>query len=225
VIRLFVTGTGTGVGKTVVARAIARALVRRGATVAAVKPVESGAPERAGALAPEDAVALARAAGRGSEGVPACLYALPDPVSPHLAAARAGVTISAGAILEMLESSEEGVDAVIAEGAGGLLVPLADDLLLADAIARAPYRLLIVAPNALGSINATLLTVEAARRRGIDVAGVVLDRTAPPGLGNAEAIAAFGRVPVIGEFPDAPVDDDDALAALAEEHLDIDALG
>jgi len=221
--RLFVTGTGTGVGKTVVARAIAAAWRGRGLRVEALKPVETGVPLMDGNPAPADALALARAAGRVPVAGDLCRVALPDPVSPHLAAARAGVRIDLDQLLAFLRERSAGADAAIAEGAGGLLVPLSDDRLQAELVARLGWPLLVVAPNALGAINATLLTLEAAASRGIPLAGVVLSRTPAADFGNAAAIARHGGVPVLGELPDTP-DDDDALAALAEAHLDLDAL-
>jgi len=217
---IFVSGTDTGVGKTVVARAIVRALVRQGVDVVVAKPVESGADPT-----PADALAL-RAAACSDDSLDAiCPFRFPDPVSPHLAAARVGARIDGEAILALLARLADGHELVVAEGAGGLLVPLADDLLYADVIARSGYRLLVVAPDVLGTINATLLTLEAARARGIEVAGVVLNRTPPADLGNAEAIAAHGRVPILGRLPScADPDDDDALADLAERNLDLGAL-
>lgn len=222
---IFVSGTDTEVGKTVVARGIVRALARRGEQVAVAKPVESGAEEVDGELVPADAAALLRAARSRQTLDEVCAFRFPDPVSPHLAAANVGAQIDGDAIVKLLDRLAHESQVAIAEGAGGLLVPLTEDLLYADVIARSGYRLVVVAPNALGTINATLLTIEAARARGIDAAGVVLNRTPPAELGNAEAIAAHGRVPILGQLPTADdPEDDDALADLVERHLDLDAL-
>lgn len=221
--RVFVTGTDTEVGKTIVARAITRAAARRGLKVRAIKPVESGAPIVDGRPSPLDARALAEAAeGPGAE--PAFAYGLRDPVSPHLAAARDGVEIEPAPILALLEDAERGADVVIAEGAGGLMVPLSRTLLFADVIARTGYRLVIVAPNVLGTINATLLTIEAARARRIPLAGVILNGTPATDLGNADAIFSFGKTRILGEMPTAKELDDESLADLAEAHLDLDQL-
>lgn len=223
---VFVTGTDTGVGKTIVTRAVVRALVRRGVRVAALKPVESGAALVDGELVPADAVALVEAARTADRIADVCCYRFPDPVSPHLAAARVGEAIAARPILDLLERRRHGADLVIAEGAGGLLVPLSDTLLYGDLIARSGFALLIVAPNVLGTINATLQTIEAARRRGIEVIGVVLNRTPPTELDNAAAIATHGQVRILGALPtvvDADTDTD-ALADAAERAIDLDAL-
>jgi len=215
----FVTGTGTGVGKTIVARALVRALVRRGISVRAIKPVESGVPLVDGAPRPEDALALARACGTSAKDAGG--YRFAAPVSPHLAAAMEGTRIEPAPILELLSLSLDGIDVVIAEGAGGLLVPMNDDLLYGDLVARSGYSLVIVAPNALGAINSALTTVEAARARGMEVTGVILSMTAPIPLGNAEAIARHGAVRILGELPTVDTGDDDVLAGAAEASLDL----
>jgi len=221
---IYLTGTDTEVGKTIVTRAIVRAAVRRGIDVVALKPVESGAPEVDGELVPEDAVALIEAA-RSQEGIgDICRYRFPDPVSPHLAAERVGRAIEPGPILELLAGHARRHELVIAEGAGGLLVPLSDTLLYGDLIAESGFALVIVAPNVLGTINATLQTVEAARRRNIEVLGVVLNQTPPTELGNADAIATHGAVPILGELPTADIGDTDALADAAERTLNLDPL-
>lgn len=218
---VFVTGTGTGVGKTAVARGIARALARAGVKVAALKPVESGAPE-AGAPC-SDAEALRRASGWGTlEEVRA--YGLAAPVSPHLAAAREGIRIDPDRLDALLRRAEAGAGLVLAEGAGGLLVPLTDELLYADFIASTGYRVVVVARDALGAIHATLAALEAARAHGVGVIGVILNGTPEADFDNAGAIARFGRVPILGRFPTVDPPTDDALADAAEAHLDLDAI-
>lgn len=221
---IFVTGTDTGVGKTIVTRALVRVLVDTGMRVAALKPVESGAPEIDGRLVPDDASALIRAARSGHDVSDVCAYSFPDPVSPHLAAARVGVTIEKDHILEILKRHRNDFDLIVAEGAGGLMVPLSRTLLYADLIAATGFVTLLVSPNVLGSINATLLTLEAARSRGIEIAGVVLNRTPPAQLGNADAISHHGQVRVLGEFPTVDSASDDELADAARRTLDLDSI-
>ncbi len=220
---IFVTGTDTEVGKTIVTRAIVRAAVRRGRSVSALKPVESGVPKVNGAWAPMDATALLAASARDFAISEICPYMFPDPVSPHLAARRVGGSIVSEPILDLLEDHRGRSDLVIAEGAGGLLVPLSDDLLYADLIARTGFELLVVAPNVLGTINATLGTLEAASARGIKVLGVVLNKTPAADLGNGEAIARHGKVEILGEFPTLDGNDDE-LASAAESALDLDRI-
>jgi dethiobiotin synthetase len=221
---VFITGTGTDVGKTVVTRALARALSRRGLKIAAVKPVESGIARRPGEKHPTDAAALRAAAGSIVSDDDICAYLLDDPVSPHLAAARQGVRIDPARIGAMLERASTAHDLVLAEASGGLLVPLSGELLYADLIAKVGLPLVVVAPNALGAINATLLTLEAARSRGIEVLGVVLSGSPKAELGNAEAIGRFGRTRLLGLLPTVVPPDDERLADAAEAHLDLDVI-
>ncbi|MCP4198551.1 MAG: dethiobiotin synthase, partial [Proteobacteria bacterium] len=147
---IFVTGTDTEVGKTVVTRALVRALVNRGLAARAVKPVESGAPAVNGQLLPKDALALKRAANRDGDVKDIYAYAFSDPVSPQLAAQRVGEEIEIAPVLALLDAEEQGADLVVAEGAGGLLTPLSDDLLYGDLVAKAGLELVIVSPNVLG---------------------------------------------------------------------------
>lgn len=222
---IFVTGTNTEVGKTIVTRAIVGALVRRGIDVSAVKPVESGAPkDDTGRYCPKDAFALARACGQDPTLTANTAYCFSAPVSPHLAARKEGRTIDSEPILALLHRELQNSKVVVAEGAGGLLVPLSDTLLYADVIAESGFGLLIVAPDILGAINATLTTIESARLRSIPVLGVVLNRSGLMDWDNAAAIAAHGQVPILGKFPEATDAGDEQLARLAEEHIAIDEI-
>ncbi len=216
---IFVTGTNTDVGKTVITRGITGALARRGVRVVAVKPVESGAAD-----GPQDAMALARVAHTPFETAEVSVYTFRDPVSPHLAAAREGRTIDRQPILEFLSGWTARAEVVIAEGAGGFLVPLSDHMTYAEVIADSGFDLVIVAPNILGTINATLLTIEAARTRGIPVTGVILNGAPATPLGNREAIQSYGQVPVLGEFPEVSRLDDAVLADRAESAIDLNGL-
>jgi dethiobiotin synthetase len=200
--KFFITGTDTDVGKTVISQAIISALVKRGLTVSVAKPVESGAVKTPSGLLPGDAQTLADAAGLSNNNLnKVCCYSFEEAVSPHLAAHNAGVEIKRNAILSLLKQRENESDVFIAEGAGGFMVPLGNGLLYADIMQSAGYPLVIVALNRLGTINATLLTIEAARKRGLEIRGVVLNKTPKKEWGNAEAIEKYGRVKIIGEFP------------------------
>lgn len=217
---IFVTGTNTGVGKTVITRALARAALRRGLRPVALKPVESGVTGGQ----ETDAACIARAAGRSASTDEYCLYAFSKPVSPHLAARWDNRIVDPERIVQFLMEWSAHADFVIAEGAGGLLVPLTDGVTFGDVIARTDFALLIVAPDVLGTINGTLLTIEAARRRQIPICGVVLNGTGDDSLENGAAVAAFGHVPVLGTFPSLKSFDDDSLADAAEAALDLDSL-
>lgn len=176
--RFVITGTDTGIGKTVFSAALAGAL---GAPY--WKPIQSGLEEES------DSEAVARLAG-----VPvlAEAYRLVTPVSPHLAAEIDGVNIDADATMP-----PEGD--LIVEGAGGTLVPVTRRLLYADLFARWAIPVIICARTALGTINHSLLTIEALRSRGVPIHGIAFLGDAVP---DSEAtIAAMGRVPRLGRLP------------------------
>ncbi len=174
-IRLGVTGTDTGVGKTVVSVALLTLMGQRGIRAAAMKPIETGVTERG----PDDAGLLARAAGvkRPLEDVNPFRYA--DPLAPRVAAERAGTPVDMRALDAAFERVTRDADAVVVEGAGGLLVPIAPRLSYADLFLRWGLDLVIVAANRLGAINHVLLTLEAAAHSGLRVRGIVLNAVTP----------------------------------------------
>lgn len=194
----FVTGTDTNVGKTFAACGIAAALRRRGVDVGVMKPVASGAAD--------DALALIKASGVDDPLDLVNPIRLKDPLSPHLAAKREGKVIDLRRIDKAWKELASRHEVVIVEGAGGLLVPIRDGFTMADLAKRMELPLLIVARDALGTINHATLTVEAARSRGLKVLGVVVNRHRPgkPDLAerlNPEAIAEAAEVRVLGSLP------------------------
>ena len=224
--RLFVTGTDTGVGKSTISCALLAAWRRSGKAVAGFKPIETGCKAAAdGTLIPEDALRLARAAGDPAPRPDCCPIRFGVPASPEAAAKAEARTIDLGAADAAFDRFD--AEVVLIEGAGGLLVPIGADLTMADLAKRWGATLLIVARASLGTINHTLLTIEAAQRRGLHISGVVLNRTNPPGpddADNADAIRRHGRVPVLGTFPLLPEASFERLADLAERSLDLQAL-
>jgi len=193
---VFITATDTGVGKTFVACALARAAVRRGLRVAVCKPCETGDGD--------DGARLIAATGRALDESLARPYRFALAASPEVAARAAGVTIDLERIAAAFAALAADADVVFVEGAGGLLVPVAPQLLMADVAARLALPLVIVARASLGTVNHTLLTIEAARARRLAVAGVVLCRavatSGPDEPTNAEAIARWGDVRILGHF-------------------------
>ncbi len=172
---LFVTATDTGVGKTEVACALLRAARAGGLDAVGMKPAQSGASEGE----PSDAERLLAASG-GVEPLHAiCPYALRAPLAPAVAARLEGIEISLGRILDAARALAARHAAVVVEGAGGLLVPLTERETYADLAAALGLPVLVVARAGLGTVNHTALTVEALRRRGLAIAGIVLNRTAP----------------------------------------------
>jgi len=194
----FVTGTDTGVGKTVLAGAIVAALRARGVAVRALKPIITGLGEPSGPAWPPDHVLLGRAAGCPPDQV--VLSSYDTAASPHLAAALAGDQIDPELLRRRIRAAADDGELVIVEGVGGLLVPLADGYDVRDLARELSLPLLIAARSGLGTINHTLLTLEAARAAALQVAGVVL--TPWPELpseierSNHETIGRLGSVPV-----------------------------
>jgi dethiobiotin synthetase len=194
---LFVTGIGTGVGKTIVSAALLAALRAAGAQVRAYKPVVTGLAEPPGAWPPDHEL-LALAAGMTPEEVAPLRFG--PAVSPHLAASLAGEPTDGVALVERARACASAGETLIVEGVGGLLVPLTDDFTVRDLAVELDLPLLIAASPGLGTINHTLLTIEAARAVGLSVAAVVLTPwpSEPSRMqrSNRETIARLGDVEV-----------------------------
>jgi dethiobiotin synthetase len=191
---LFVTGTDTGVGKTVLSGAIVAALRARGLEIKPLKPVMTGLDEPG----PADHELLSVAGGCAAQEVALISYG--PPVSPHLAAELAGQPISCAELKSAVEAAAAHADAVVVEGVGGLLVPLSDDCDVRALAFALGLPLVVAARPGLGTINHTLLTLEAARAAGLTVAAVVLTPwPAEPdvvALSNRDTIARLGQVAV-----------------------------
>jgi len=205
---VFVTGTGTEVGKTVVAAVIAGALAAAGERVHVFKPAVTGIDDPGEA----DHELLRRAAGSEQSDEEIAPYRYAPPASPHLAAEMAGEEIDPERLLEAACAAAGDADALVCEGVGGLLVPLtwrlsrpraeevAKAYLVRDLAVDLKLPVVVAAPPALGTINHTLLTIEAARAVGLEVAAVVLTPwPESPGRieeSNRETIEAMGEVRV-----------------------------
>ncbi len=175
---VFVTGTGTEVGKSVVAAAIAAEATAEGLSVAVFKPAVSGLDE--GGEADHELLARASESAQGPDEIAPYRYG--PPVSPHLAAEMAGEEIDAGRLERAAGDAAAGADAIVCEGVGGLMVPLRPDYLVRNLAAHLGLPLVIVAHAGLGTINHTLLTIEAAWAAELEVRAVVLNRwPAEPG--------------------------------------------
>lgn len=175
---LFITGTGTGVGKTYVASMICRALVAEGRHVGVYKPVASGCRYDGGGLVSDDAVTLWEAAGRPGQLRAVCPQRFAAPLAPHLAARAEGRQVDPALLRSGLDVWLDGYEIVVVEGAGGLLSPVSDDEYVADLACDFGWPLIVVAANRLGVIHETLATlvVAATFRNGQDVAGIVLNQ-------------------------------------------------
>jgi dethiobiotin synthetase len=216
-IRLGVTGTDTGVGKTVIAVAMVALLRRRGLRVAAMKPVETGVAP--GAVT--DAARLRAAAGGGDRPSDVGPVTYAEPLAPLVAAARAGRQVDLEALDAAFARLSAERDAIVVEGAGGLLVPLTEGVSYAELFARWHLGVVVVAANRLGAINHVLLTVHAARAAELRVRGVVLNActaTAPDAAAQTNAAALAQLLPGVPVLSCPWLTDvsDDALVAHAE---------
>lgn len=194
---VFVTGTGTEVGKTVVAAVIARTLAAEGKRVAVFKPAVTGLEEEG----ETDHALLRRASGSEQSDEEIAPYRYDPPASPHLAAAMAGKEIDPARLRQVAADAAASGDAIVCEGVGGFFVPLSPTYLVRDLAADLGYPLVIVASPGLGTINHTLLTIESARAAGLDVAAVALnpwpEEPTAVERSNRGTIAALGAVPVL----------------------------
>ncbi len=211
----FVTGTDTGVGKTVLAAAIVAALRSRGVAARPLKPVITGLDDPPGDDWPPDDELLGGAAGIPAAEVSPLRYG--PAVSPHLAAELAGAPLTREALLEAVrEAAARAADVLVVEGVGGLLVPLAPGYDVRDLARDVGLPVLLAARPGLGTINHTRLTLEAARAAELDVRAVVLTPwpAEPDAIArsNRATIAQLGEVPV-ATLPALPRADPAALAA------------
>ena len=215
----FVTGTDTGVGKTLVTAALLRRLRESGVTVAGMKPVAAGTVQGPEGPANEDALLLQ------SESSVRHPYAIVNPwlftpaIAPHIAAAEAGVVIDTGRIVKAHEILRASADVVLAEGAGGFLVPMDTHRLFADLPGLLAMELLLVIGLRLGCLNHALLTVEAIAARGYRLAGWVgncIDPAFARRDANIATLTEMIAAPCIGIVPWlADPDVGEAAAALA----------
>jgi dethiobiotin synthase len=187
----FVTGTDTGVGKTVVSAALMHRL-RPHVPVRYWKPIQTGIEQD------DDTAVVVRLGACRDDEILAEGMRLPRPVSPHLAARLARVTLTVDSVLNPMERHRSSSRWVV-EGAGGVLVPLNDRELVIDLIVRLGLPAIIAARSALGTINHTLLTIQALRDRAVPIAGVVM--VGPPNEENRKAIERYGCTFVLGELP------------------------
>ncbi len=205
----FITGTDTNVGKTLFTAALARALCHEGVHVAAYKPVCSGAVflNQQGDTSPvwSDVEALFHATGERWPRDRISPQTFRAALSPPAAAALEGREVDEALLLAGYHWLAERAEMVLVEGAGGFYSPISTNWLNADLAERIGLPVVIVSPNRLGTINQTLLTLEAIRRRGLSVAGVVLNRNTahddPSAATNGAEIERHGHVRVFGEIP------------------------
>jgi dethiobiotin synthetase len=225
---LFITGTDTGVGKTLVAVGLVASLKESGIDVGVMKPIETGFR-----LSSSDSAFLKKAAGVSDSLESISPYRLKHPLSPFAAAHIEKVSIRFERIKGAYQRLSKEHQAVLVEGAGGLLVPITRKTTMADLAIQLKLPVLIVSRTSLGTLNHTLLTAEVARCRGIPVVGVIFNHLDQKiGLAertNSSTIRHFVGVPILGEIPYASflknkVRNDERIKEWVESHVDMNRI-
>jgi len=224
---IFIAGTDTGVGKTLVACGLAAVLRESGYKVGVMKPAETGCEEKNGKLFSQDAFYLKEASGSAEPLERICPYQLRAPLAPSVAAEREGTKIDIDFLAGLYREINSAHDVTIVEGAGGLLVPILPHYTYADLAKLLKLPVLVVAANRLGAINHLLLTLEHASCRGLRVLGYVLNQVASKSSlaseTNRDALLSLTAVPCVGEIPyvDGLETSRASLSGVVEEKLDL----
>jgi dethiobiotin synthetase len=219
----FITGTDTGVGKTLISTALLYGLAQRGLRAAGMKPVAAGAVLRDGAWHNDDVDEMAAAASIALPPALTAPYVLREAAAPHIAAAFENVDIDLDHIRTCYQKIAAAADAVVVEGVGGFRVPLSDRFDSADLARQLGLPVILVVGLRLGCINHTLLTADAIAARGLTLAGWIangVDPAMPHAEANIEALAKRLQAPPLGAVPWLPV----PLAAAAAAYLDFSGL-
>jgi len=204
---IFVTGTDTGVGKTLVAAAFLHAFSNCGLRAIGMKPVAAGCEVRGGRLVNDDVTSLKAASNIAAAEDDINPYRFPSPIAPHLAAAQAGEWISLERIHAAYTALAATADRVVVEGAGGLLVPLGKDGDFADLARSLDLPVVLVVGMRLGCLNHALLTAQAMHGRGLKFAGWIAN-SLDPGMaefaGNLQTLRDLLQAPLLGILPHGP---------------------
>ncbi len=204
---LFITGTDTDAGKTFVTAGIVSGFVNQGVNAVAAKPVQTGCVN---GIAEDLEFALKTACLSFTEPIlkELCPLRFEPACSPHLAAELADYSISLPSMISNLLNLQTDFECVVAEGAGGIMVPLGNKKLMLDLMVELVWPVVLVSSDKLGTINHTLLSISALRQAGLDIAGVVINHTSPPSSliskSNTVAIQEYGDVEILGEIPFSP---------------------
>ncbi len=202
---IFVVGTDTGVGKTLLSTLLCLLLRERGHDVGVMKPFETGVPRYSGIPVPQDASQLKAASGSDDPLELICPYCFEEPLAPAEAARREGVTVDLRRVHEAFKELSRKHEVMVVEGVGGLLVPIAPGVLLPELIKGFGLEMVLVGRSNLGTINHTLLSLYYCKREQMPVKGYILNRLSPdtdPSEGqNPVWISAFTDVPYLGTLP------------------------
>lgn len=221
----FVTGTDTGIGKTVVSAALIKTLRANGINACAMKPVETGCKRINGALIPSDGAFLKQIAFMDDPIEHITPFCFETPAAPSVASEIEKRDIDIRLIRERFQGLQKKYQAVIAEGVGGLLVPIKRDYFVINLVRELALPLIVVSRPSLGTINHTLLTVNYALKEGIKVAGIIINFNSRPDNTVAEetnpmVLEKLSPVPVIGTFPYLENLEDETIEKAALKHLD-----
>ncbi len=195
----FITGTDTGVGKTVVTACLATLYKSQGMKVGVMKPIETGVDPECSSAANSDAKFLMEVSGNNDAEEEVCPYRLKTPASPYQSAKIAGTLIKPATLLENFKVLQSRHDMMLVEGIGGLMVPITAHYNVADLALEIDLPLIIVSRTQVGTLNHTLLTINAARQRGLKIKGVILN-----GSGDLSDIEKQ-QGKIIEEFSDTPI--------------------
>jgi dethiobiotin synthetase len=225
----FITGTDTGVGKTVITLALIKAACRLGFTVCGMKPVESGCLQQGDVLVPSDGKFIKTIAHMEENigHITPCRFK--SPLAPLPASEIEGITVDFEKIIKAFADLSKKYDVVIVEGIGGLLVPITGNYFVIDMAKDFNLPLIVVSRPSLGTINHTMLTVNYALKEGLRVAGIIINYNQPPEntlaeATNPEIIKRISPVPVIGIFPYLTDMESAAIEKAAAENINISIL-
>jgi dethiobiotin synthetase len=234
---VFITATDTGVGKTIAAAAIIRALKGQGIKVGAMKPIETGCMRHDGVLIPSDGRFLKKSSGMDDSLDLITPVRFELPLAPHIASQREGVAVELGKVFDAYRVLSSKYDFMVVEGIGGVLVPLAGKTtgnvprtyFVVDLINDLKLPAVVVTRPALGTINHTLLTVSHLLNEGVDVVGIIISFSTPAEgtiaeTTNAQALKELCPVPVIGVIPWLRATYPEAIESDAKGCIDFEAL-
>jgi dethiobiotin synthetase len=216
---IFITGTDTGVGKTIVTAALARHFRAKGLNVGVMKPIETGVEDPM--MIGPDAALLRWAAQVEDDNDRLSPYRFKLAASPHQAATEAKVDIDLKTIIDAFNTLRQGKDVMLVEGAGGLMVPIRGGYLMADLAGQLDLPLLVVTRPGLGTINHTLLTTFSARAMDLPISGLIINRMPQsPDRVESEAphlLSALASADLLGVLPEVDGSDEEKVLRLAEE--------
>lgn len=225
----FITGTDTGVGKTIITGAVISALKACGINTCGMKPFETGCRRQGDMLIPADGLFIKGISEMDEDISHIAPYCFETPAAPLVASEMEGIYIDLSTVISAFTGLAGKYGAVVVEGAGGILVPVKRNYFMSDLIRDLGLPAIVVTRPSLGAINHSLLTVRYALKEGLAVAGIAINFCMPPDNSiaertNPEIIRQMSPVPVIGLFPHLEPPDYENIREAASRHLDTDIL-